>query len=275
MKKYLLATLATFSLAHVTADVQHNPWIPDVSNFLTGIFTPYSFCGSPYIVVGGSGNYSTSSYPQYALYDLFEAVNLDPIDFGSTEGLVTNNESSQNYFWGAYGGIHQPIDKNWNIGFEIGFKKVISTNSTTNILFTTVPITAFLETPFRTVNNDVWDLLFVVKYQSQMGLNLFVKAGGAKVRTVISEGNFINPLDNTLNGVNTFGVRSYTLTNVYPEIEIGAGYRVLNHFEVHLSYAKIIAPTENDYVSPTAIFFRPRKCPSIDIFTISVEMLIF
>ena len=285
----LLATLTSMSLqldaapccpdgfyrVRPVAQVQVNPALNVVGEFFNNFAQPFTGDRTPYLVLGGSGNYSTSSYPQFSLYDLFAAVLDDPSDFGGVTGISKNSESFQNYFWGVYGGYHIPLECNWDIGIELGYKKLVRTNSTVNLVFAVVPPVGDLHTPFRTVHNEAWDLLFAVKYQSLSGFNLFAKFGGAQVRTFLSQGNFIAVGNGNQTGNNAFGFSSFNYVNIYPEFEIGAGYRILDHVEVHLSYAKIIGPYENDLISTSTIFFRPRRCPSIDIFTASLELLLF
>lgn len=252
-----------------------NPALDVMSNFFGNIASPFTGDRVQYLVFGGSMNYSTLSYPQFALYDFFQAVQEDSSQFGGDNGAAKNNEKFSNYFWGAYGGYHVPFGCNWDIGVELGFKKVCETRQTANIRFAGSTPGGNSLVPFRNTTSNVWDLLFVVKYQTLSGFNLFLKAGGAQVRTFLTQGNFL-AIDNAVqSGSNAFGSSTFNYVNIYPEIELGAGFRFLDHFEFHLSYAKIIAPTENDLISTTAIFFRPRRSPGIDIFTASLEMLLF
>lgn len=235
-------------------------------------FSPFDGCGAPYAVVGGSLNHSRGSYPQFALYDLFDAYELDPTDFGGPPGLSTVYENSSNEFWGVYAGYHNPISFHWDIGVEVGYKQLVRTHTYLQVTPMNSPLV-----PFRNSDTQAWDILIALKYQAESGFNVFLKAGGAEVYTKIDHGSFISPVgaDVSLSGTNAFRSTSYTLKNICPEVEIGAGCRFLNHFEFHISYTKIFAAFENDLISQSALFLPPRKTPSLDFFTLSLEVLIF
>lgn len=273
------STLILSALALAPSLQAQMPYLPPVNplvQFIQSLAYPYEGNQGPYLVVGGSLNYSTSSYPQYLLYDLFAANLVDADEFGDSDDLSRNSEQFKNYFWGAYGGYHAPVDCNWDIGIELGYKKLLRTHTATNIIRHTIPSTGpFPRIPFRDTATYVWDLMVTARYTTCGGFNVFAKAGGARVHTRIKEGNFIALGHPDFDDENAFSTALYNLVNIYPEIEVGAGFRFLDHFDVHLSYAKIFAPEENDLRSPSLIFYRPRRAPSLDLFMVSLEMLIF
>lgn len=215
--------------------------------------------------VGGGYSYIKSSYPQYFLQDLYTIQARNPL---LVPDDVRYSKKINNNAWSAYGGYRYSLDCNWDFGLEAGY------HDAGRIVNRSGPIEFYDFTldPFRKINTYYWDILLTARYNFCNGVNIFAKLGPAYVHSKIKEGQLVSPQQPESSDKGIYSNRTYHLSNIYPEIVIGFGYKPIHFCNIVFSYSHIFGKSSpNSYDADSTVGTRPSNCASFDSISIAVE----
>lgn len=218
--------------------------------------------------IGGGYSYTKSSYPQYFLQDVYYIEERNPIIIGDLDRVGYTRKLNNNG-WTVYGGYRYSLDCNWDVGLEVGYHDA---GRITNRCGPFDKNEYEQIHPYRKINTYFWDILFTARYNFCNGLNLFAKVGPAFIYSKIKEGQFLAESNPEFSNVGIFANRTYRLSNIYPEVVVGFGYKPIHFANIVVSYSHIFGKSSpNSYNTFTSVGTRPSNCASIDAVSIAVE----